>query len=459
MTGRTGQHRQLNISIVGTGYVGLVTGCCLAAVGHRVVCVDRLVDRVDQINRAQAPFLEPGLDNLLHKAIDSGLLFATDDLRQAVLSSDVTIIAVGTPDFGGRIDLSQVMQAATGIGAALREKGDYHVVAVKSTVVPGTTEGVVQECLERASGKLINDAFGLCMNPEFLREGAAVADFMAPDRIIIGASDDRAANVLQAMYAPFDCPKLVVSPVNAEFTKYASNALLATLISFSNELASLCEHTPGADAEMVMDGLHLDKRLSPVVGGEKVFPGILSYLRPSSGYGGSCLPKDIAALLAYARSIDVDARLLSAVADVNDRRTTDVLDLAEERLGDFAGRSVGVLGLAFKAGTDDLRHSPAIKLVEQLRDRGASVRVFDPVATEMARPILADSVAYSDNAMDALSGTDVAVIGTSCPEWSSLDWHQIRSAMKGNVLLDARNSLSASELPDDFVVQRIGIGQ
>lgn len=459
MTADAGQHHSLAISIIGTGYVGLVTGCCLAAVGHRVVCVDRLSERVARINRAEAPFFEPGLDELLQRSINSGKLRATSDLKEAVNSTNVTLIAVGTPDFEGRIDLSQIEQAASEIGAALGSKGDYHVVAVKSTVVPGTTEGIVRQSLEWTSGRKVGERLGLCMNPEFLREGSAIDDFMQPDRVIIGASDAKAASLLQAVYESFDCPKLVVSPVNAEFTKYASNALLATLISYSNELAALCEQTPGADAEVVMDGLHLDKRLSPVVDGQRVSPGILSYLRPSSGYGGSCLPKDVAALLAYARSRDLDAPLLSAVSTVNERRTTEVLDLAERRLGSFAGRSVGVLGLAFKSGTDDLRHSPALKLVEQLRDRGASVRVFDPVATDMARPILSDTVAYSANAVEALKDTDLAVIGTSWPEWTKLDWDQVKAAMKGNAVLDARNSLRAHPLPKNFVVQRIGAGE
>lgn len=449
----------LNVSIIGTGYVGLVTGCCLAASGHRVICVDRLGDRIERINRAESPFFEPDLDALLRDVVGDGRLTGSTDLPGAVAATDVTLIAVGTPDLDGQIDLSQIEQAARDVGAALRSKGSYHVVAVKSTVVPGTTDGIVRSSLEQAAGKPVGADFGLCMNPEFLREGSAVNDFMHPDRIIIGTSDDRAAAVLKAMYAPFDCPKLVVSPVNAELTKYASNALLATLISFSNELASLCEHTPGADAELVMDGLHLDKRLSPCVGSTRVTPGILAYLRPSSGYGGSCLPKDVSALLAFARSKNLPAPLLTAVAQVNEQRTQDVLDIAEERLGGFAGRSVGVLGLAFKAGTDDLRHSPAIKLVEGLRDRGASVTVFDPVAMDSARPLLADSVAYCDNALDTLADSDVAVIGTSWPEWAQLDWTQIKDAMKGNKVLDARNSLRSLTLPSELVVQAIGRGE
>lgn len=448
----------MKISIIGTGYVGLVTGSCLAHLGHTVVCVDQLALRVAQISRGEAPFFEHGLAELVAGTVSAGSLSATTDLSAAVQATDVTLIAVGTPDRDGHIDLSQIEAAASAIGAALQAKSAYHVVAVKSTVVPGTTDGVVRTALERAAGKPVGAQIGLCMNPEFLREGTAIEDFMAPDRIVIGASDDQAAEVMRQVYAPFDCPKPVMTLRNAEFTKYASNALLATLISFSNELASLCEQMPGADVEVVMDALHLDKRLSPVVDGQRIRPGILSYLRPSSGYGGSCLPKDIAALLAFARGLNAETPLLEAVARVNAGRTEAVLDLAEHRIGPFSGRKVGVLGLAFKSGTDDLRYSPAVQLVEQLRDRGAEVTVYDPVSTDLAKPIFNGTVKYARCAMDALEGEDVAVIGTAWPEWDELDWPKVKAAMRGNVIFDARNSLRAIKLPKDFVLHQIGNG-
>jgi UDPglucose 6-dehydrogenase len=449
----------MNISIIGTGYVGLVTGACLACLGHAVICVDKAAARVARITAAKAPFYEPGLDALVADAVTRGSLTATTDLAEAVAMTDVTLIAVGTPDSGAGIDLSQIEGASTEIGAALRAKAGYHVVAVKSTVVPGTTDRVVRAAIERAAAKPIGDAIGLCMNPEFLREGTAIEDFMAPDRIVIGASDPKAAAVLGEVYAAFTCPKLVMSTCNAEFTKYASNALLATLISYSNELASLCEATPGADAEIVMDGLHLDRRLSPIVDGRRIKPGILSYLRPSSGYGGSCLPKDVAALLAFAREKAIGTPLLEAVARVNRDRTAAVLDLAEGRIGTFAGRKVGVLGLAFKAGTDDLRDSPAVQLVQQLRDRGAKVAVYDPVATELARAIFADTVRYAVSAIDAVEDGDVAVIGTGWPDWHRLDWAQLKLAMRGNVIFDARNSLRTVAVPGDFALHQIGSGE
>lgn len=445
----------MQISIVGTGYVGLVSGACLAAVGHHVICVDQLEYRVKLINDGTAPFFEPGLPEIVRSAVQDGRLSATTDLAQAVRSTAVTLIAVGTPDRDGEIDLSQIEAASRHIGEALRHKAGYHVVAVKSTVVPGTSDGVVLSALLEASGKRLGD-FGLCMNPEFLREGSAVDDFMNPDRIVIGAADQRSGEVFGELYASFSCPKLVVSLRNAEFIKYASNAFLATTISFANELAGLCEGTAGADVEVVLGGLHLDKRLSPVVDGALVRPGILNYLRPSSGYGGSCFPKDVAALRAFARLGGMPARLMDAVAEVNDHRNEAVLDIAEQRLGSLAGRRVALLGLAFKAGTDDLRHSPAVELARGLLRRGARVVAYDPVATELARPILGDAVEYADDALFAIEGADVVVIGTGWPEWRELDWSDVRDRMNGNVVFDARNSLQDLRFPNGL--RRIGIG-
>jgi len=448
----------MNLSIIGTGYVGLVTGACLAQLGHKVTCVDRIATRVEKIRRGEAPFFEPGLDKLVAETVASGHLTATSDLHAAVISTDITLIAVGTPDHDGHIDLSQITAASTGIGEALRSKSSYHVVAVKSTVVPGTTDGPVLRAIEKAAGKPIGTDIGLCMNPEFLREGTAIEDFMTPDRIVIGAIDEHSAAVFANLYERFDCPKVLVSLRNAEFTKYASNALLATMISFSNELAGLCEATRGADLETVMDGLHLDKRLSPVSAGLRIKPGILSYLRPSSGYGGSCLPKDIAALRAFARESRIATPLLDAVAAVNDRRPGSVLDMAEGRIGGFRGRKIGVLGLAFKSGTDDLRYSPAVTLVEHICQRGGVVSVFDPVATQLAKSIFGDSVTYARDAYDALRESDVALIGTGWPEWHQLDWQKIKSVMTGNIVFDARNSLRGLKLPDGLALLQIGSG-
>jgi UDPglucose 6-dehydrogenase/GDP-mannose 6-dehydrogenase len=446
----------VEVSIIGTGYVGLVTGACLATVGHTVTCVDQVASRVETISGGLAPFFEPGLQELVTETVAAGRLSATSDLAGAVRSSEVTLIAVGTPDKDGEIDLSQIETAAKAIGAAIRGTEAYHVIAVKSTVVPGTTGGIVLRNLEEGSGKRAGADFGLCMNPEFLREGSAVEDFMHPDRIVVGAHDARSGDVFNRLYAMFDCPKPIVSLGNAEFIKYASNAFLATTISFANELAGLCEAIPGVDAEVVLDGLHLDKRLSPVLNGTRIRPGILNYLRPSSGYGGSCFPKDVTALRAFARERGLPAPLLDAVAEVNALRNNTVLTMAEERIGALAGRRVAVLGLAFKAGTDDLRHSPAIELVNGLLARGATVAVHDPVATDLARPILGDQVIYAADPMAAVEGADVVVIGAGWPQWRELDWSRVSRVMRGSIVFDARNSLRDFPLPDSLT--RLGIG-
>lgn len=448
----------MDISIIVTGYVGLVTGACLADLGHRVICVDKLESRVEALRSGSAPFFEPGLDAVVAANVTAGRLTATSDLGAAVGETSATFVCVGTPDSNGDIDLSQVRAAARAIGECLYARRDYHLVVVKSTVTPGTTDGEVLPELELASHKRVGAEVGLCMNPEFLREGEAVDDFMRPDRIVIGAFDVRSADTLGEIYDAFECPKLVTSLRNAEFIKYASNAFLAHCISFANEFAGLCEATAGADAEVVFDGLHLDKRLSPVVRGERVRPGILSYIRPSSGYGGSCLPKDVAALRGFARRKGIAAPLLDAVAEVNAARTSKVLDMAEDRLGAFRSRQVAVLGLTFKAGTDDIRHSPAVALVAALVDRGAFVTVHDPIATEQARQVFGESVTYANEAMAAAKAADVLVIGAAWPQWRQLDWEEVSKIMRGRAVFDPRNALRDFALPASLIRLGIGVG-
>ena len=289
----------MKVSIIGTGYVGLVTGACLAEKGHRVVCVDTESSKVAAITRGAAPFHEPGLDPLLARHVGK-LLFATTDLRAAVLDSDLTLLAIGTPFDGQTIDLTYVRQATRQIGEALRDKQGYHVVAVKSTVVPGTTDSVVRPILEEASGKTAGIDLGVGMNPEFLSEGSAIEDFMLPDRIVLGGIDARTQDVQAELYRDFEgTPVVRTSNATAEFIKYTSNSLLATLISFSNEIANLCATVPGVDATDVMRGVHLMRELQPRgADGARVPAGINSFLFPGCGFGGSCLPKDVKALAA-----------------------------------------------------------------------------------------------------------------------------------------------------------------
>ena len=444
----------MRVAVIGTGYVGLVSGACIAATGHQVICVDTAPARVDAVNQCRPLFHEPGLPELLTRTVGEGKLRATGDLTAAVKESDITILSVGTPTRDGDIDLSYVKSAAESIAAAIREAGRYHVVAVKSTVVPGTTDTVVGGVLRKTLGSAPGDTYGLCMNPEFLREGTAVEDFMDPDRIVIGQSDERAGQTVAGIYESFDCPKIFTTLRNAEMTKYASNSLLATLISFSNEMAALCEATPGTDVEQVMDGLHLDRRLNCTVAGKRYAPGILSYLRAGCGFGGSCLPKDVTALKVFGQNRGVKPHLLSAVLEVNRTRPEALIAMAEKSLGTLEGKTIAVLGLAFKPGTDDLRDSPALALVELLGKKRASVRGYDPFVAQLPRN--GTQVAVCQSAGEALRGADAAMIASGLPELRQLPWEALAKEMRTALVIDGRSALRSLALPASIHYIRIG---
>jgi len=439
----------MRIAVIGTGYVGLVTGACLARIGHDVTCVDVDAKRIQAVNEGRPPFHEPGLPELLKETVQSGRLRATDNLAEAVTAAEATFIAVGTPSSNGEIDLSYIEQAAAQIGAALRGKNAYHTVVVKSTVVPGTTATLVLATLEKSSGLKAGE-FGLCMNPEFLREGCAVKDFMEPDRIVIGQSDKRAGEVLASVYTAFDCPKIFTSLNNAEMIKYASNSLLATLISFSNEIAALCEATPDTDVDQVLDGVHLDRRFSPVVKGELVSPAMLTYLRAGCGFGGSCFPKDVTALRAFAEKRGVTPRILDAVLKTNENRPAQVVALAEQAMGSLQGKSIAVLGIAFKPDTDDLRESPGLAIIDVLKQRGAQVCAYDPLIESIK------DLTISKTVDEAVAGADGVIIASALPEFRKLDWAALAATMKSPILVDGRNILRGVQLPSSIHYLPIG---
>ena len=432
----------MKVSIVGTGYVGLVSGVCLAHVGHDVTCVDLDEDKVAAINGGASPIHEEGLDELLHGVVGDRFRVTTD-LADAVAATEVTILAVGTPFGEDRIDLGQIIAAAEQIGRALADLDRYHVVVVKSTVVPGTTEDVVGPALERASGRRIGTDIGLAMNPEFLREGVAVEDFLEPDRIVLGGVDERTLDVLSGLYAVFDdTPILRVDPRTAEMVKYTSNALLATLISFSNEIGNLCAEL-GTDVTEVLDGVHLDRRLSPVVDGHRVSPGILVYLGAGCGFGGSCFPKDVKALVAHGETAGVAMPILRSVLDVNEAQP-DVLVARLRRHLDPAGARIAVLGAAFKPGTDDVRESPALKVVPALRDAGAEVVVHDPIALDNFRAAIgSDGIDYTDDLAAAVADVDAAVLITSWPQYAALPG---LLAGRDTLVVDGRRMIAADEV-------------
>jgi len=432
----------VRVSVVGTGYVGLVSGVCLAHVGHDVVCVDLDAEKVDAINAGTSPIHEDGLEELLGGVVGDRFR-ATTDLAAAIAATEVTILAVGTPFGEDRIDLGQIVAAAEQIGTALADLDRYHVVVVKSTVVPGTTEEVVGPAIAAASGKRIGQDVGLAMNPEFLREGVAVEDFLEPDRIVLGGVDERTLEVLSELYSVFEStPILHVDPRTAEMIKYTSNALLATLISFSNEVGNLCAEL-GTDVTEVLEGVHLDRRLSPVVDGQRVSPGILVYLGAGCGFGGSCFPKDVKALVAHGEAAEIPMPILRSVIDVNEAQPEVLLDRLRRHL-EPDGAHIAVLGAAFKPGTDDIRESPTLKIVPRLREAGANVVVHDPIALPNARAALGeDGIHYETDLEAALSGADAALLVTAWPEYAVLP-ELLRDS--GVLVVDGRRMLAPADL-------------
>lgn len=434
----------MKVSVVGTGYVGLVTGVCLAERGHSVLCIDVDPDKVAMINAARAPIHEHGLPELLQRHAGQGLR-ATTDLRAAVAATELTFIAVGTPSANGSIDLQFVERAAAAIGAVLRDTSRYHTVIVKSTVIPGTTTGVVRRALEAASGKQAGRDFGLGMNPEFLTEGTAVEDFMNPDRLVFGGIDARTHEVLAALYRSFDAavPRIATNPTTAEMIKYASNAVLATMISFSNEIARLCSALGGVDAVDVMHGVHAAGYFTARRGAERNTErnaaGITAFLWPGCGFGGSCLPKDVAALVAQGQGLGLRLALLQSVVDINRGQADEVMRLIGRHYPALRDVKVTMLGIAFKPDTDDVRESPAFPIIARLRAAGARVTAYDPVARPTGHDGLA-GVSLAASLDEAVAEAEIVVLVTRWPEFSRLA-EVLRRQSRGPLVVDGRRML------------------
>ncbi|MGE0607144.1 MAG: UDP-glucose/GDP-mannose dehydrogenase family protein [Pirellulales bacterium] len=412
----------MRVSIAGTGYVGLVTGVCLAEKGHTVTCVDVDADKVARINAGQPPIYEAGLEALLTANLHKRFT-ATHDLRTAVLASDITLIAVGTPFDGQQIDLAYVKQVAAEIGAALADKPDYHLVIVKSTVVPGTTDNVVTPILEQHSGKQAGRDFGVGTNPEFLSEGTAIADFLQPDRIVLGGNDERSRDLLASLYDEFPgVPRVHTSNKAAEMIKYASNSLLATMISYANEIGNLCSTLGGVDVVEVMRGVHLSQYLSTNGHhGERSTAPIASFLSAGCGFGGSCLPKDVAALIRHGEQAGAAMPLLSAVLSINQQQPHKMLGLLKKHFPSLRGVRVAVLGLAFKPETDDMRLSPAIPIVQGLLAEQAVVKAYDPIANAAARRVLPDpALQFCGSLPEALAEAEAVLLITRWDEFQRL---------------------------------------
>lgn len=448
----------MKIAIVGTGYVGLVTGISLATMDHKVTCIDIDKERVSAIQNGKSPFFEPGVDEVLNEVIKRGLLSATTSLEDAVIESDVVIVAVGTPTVDNRIDLSAIKKATQQIGNALKKSKKYQIVAIKSTVLPGVTEGVVKPILEVSSGKKAGD-FGLCMNPEFLREGNALEDALHPDRIIIGQYDKRSGQEFAKVYKDANAPKIFTNLPTAELTKYAANALLTTLISFSNEIARISEGIEKVDVVDVWKGVHLDKRLSPTVGKIQIKPAILSYILSGCGFGGSCFPKDIKALSSFAQGLGIETNLLKAVIDINQTQPYRLVSHLKSVLGNpLKDKRIAVLGLTFKPNTDDMRDSPALPIIETLNAEGAKVICHDPLAYKgFPKELISLSGMFSNSIEEAIKDADAAIVVTSWEQYLKLSPRFFKKHMKQPIVIDGRRIYDKNLFLNAGIIYR-GIG-
>lgn len=418
----------MNIVMVGTGYVGLVTGTCFAELGHYVTCVDIDAKKIQKLLAGEIPIYEPGLSELVKKNVEQERLKFSTRLADVMNDAHAIFIAVGTPPLpDGRADLRYVRQVAKEIGQHLQS---YTVVVNKSTVPVGTANEVRRIIAHTADSAL----FDVASCPEFLREGNAISDFMEPDRVVIGVDSDKARNVMLQIFEPLKAENVVVTNIeSAEMIKYAANAFLATKISFINEIANLCERI-GADVQSVAHGIGLDSRIGP------------KFLRAGLGYGGSCFPKDVRALRQISGLHGYEFKLLRAVIDVNNDQRFRVVHKLVDELDDQVGKTIAVLGIAFKDNTDDIRESASIDIIKDLQEKGMRVRAYDPVAMENARAVLNGDVFYAADVYDCMSGADAAVIATEWPEFGEIDWERASELLRKRLVIDGRNLLDPAKM-------------
>lgn len=436
----------MKIAVVGTGYVGLVTGTCLAEVGIDVTCVDIHKEKIENLKKGILPIYEPGLDKLVHKNFKKGRLNFSTNLAESIVDADVAFIAVGTPPGeDGGADLQYVLAVAREMGENMT---DYCVIITKSTVPVGTAAKVKQAVQDALDKRGANIEFDVASNPEFLKEGAAVNDFMKPDRIVVGIESDRARQVLEKLYHPFVLnghPVIFMDVPSAEMTKYAANAMLATKISFMNDVANLCE-IMGADVNLVRKGIGSDPR----IGNKFIYPGI--------GYGGSCFPKDVKALIRTANQNNYNMRILQAVEDVNEDQKNVLFDKVKSRFDSLSGKKFAMWGLSFKPNTDDMREAPSVVIIEKLLAEGASVSAYDPVAIDEAKHMLGDRIEYASDEYAALEGADALLIVTEWPEFRIPDFKDIKAKMKNSLIFDGRNIFDREEMKKmNFEYHCIGV--
>ena len=412
----------MKIAVIGTGYVGLVSGTCFAETGNEVVCVDIDQNKVDRLSAGQITIYEPGLEVLFKRNLKEGRLSFTTEIQEAIKDSLVIFLALPTPPGeDGSADLRYVLGVASNLGRIMT---DYKIIVDKSTVPVGTADKVKAAVKENFNGE-----FDVVSNPEFLREGVAVDDFMKPDRVVIGAESEKAFEIMDELYAPYvrqGNPVMHMDTRSAELTKYAANSFLATKISFMNEISRLCELL-GADVDMVRKGIGSDDR----IGRRFLFPGI--------GYGGSCFPKDVKALIHSASQVSYDFKILKAVEDVNTDQKKALLPKIDAHFGSIAGKTIAMWGLAFKPNTDDIREAPALEMIDELKNRGANIKVYDPEAMLNVKELIKDKVEYCNSSYDTIDGADFLVIATEWPEFRTPDFQKIKNSLRESVIFDGRN--------------------
>ena len=429
----------IKINIIGTGYVGLVSGVCLAAKGHKVKCFDTNESTIKILKSGKSHIHENSLEELLEEFSNNiSFQLLNSDSEYKLLDCEVILIAVGTPTINNKIHLGQIEKACSTVGRLIKKSEKFISVIIKSTVVPGTTDTFVKKIIEDSSGKKLGE-FGIGMNPEFLREGNAVEDFMNPDRIVFGYEDKNTLDLLKKIYIPWDADKVEVNTRSAEMIKYVNNSLLATQISTINEYSNIAKAIGGIDFNKVMNGVHLDNRWSPKLNDRKIFPKIIDYLKPGCGFGGSCFPKDVKAIAALAKEVGVNPLILDSVIQVNKNQPSVILDVLKNKIESFDNKKIMILGLAFKPDTDDVRESVSLELLKILSKESCMLTAHDPIAIENAKKSIDfnDKINFTSDWKKEILNNDIIIIATNWNEY--MDIKNLDKSLKNKILFDTRS--------------------
>ncbi len=436
----------MNIGIIGAGYVGLTTGICLASGNHKISIFDTDVDKLWKINEKELPFFENGLQEILEDVITSNSLVTVQNLNQLIEQTDGCFICVGTPTENNSIDLTQIIDAINSLADSIKSanKKNYEII-IRSTIIPNTSKNTILPILNK---KLSESKFGLSVVPEFLREGNALNDFMNPDKIVIGSLDENSRVFVKNIFQNYKdkCEFIETNLESAELIKYTNNAFFSMLISFSNEIANISEKIPGVDSHEILKALISDKRITSIVNNERIVPGLESYLIPGCGFGGSCFPKDIQAILDYAKKNKIKTPLLNAILEINEERPNKMVILSESILGTLKNKRVSILGLTFKPETDDLRSSPALDAIEILLEKGANISTFDPILKSKSDLVkLPKECKICFRIEDALRDSDIVMVFTKWSEFKSLDTKFLKQFMKNPIIIDGRGFLDKAK--------------